>query len=339
MITLTSPRGSAIVIFFAACVALTSTRCVAHSNTRPAVLSGYLIVVKGVAASSDRGDLVIVSLSDGSLATVAHSVATSDTPTYSPATNSVIATKYVGTSTEITSYDTGAASEKSLTEGRGPSVHGDKLAFCDLAGRLAVMDLTTMATSVVAELRALTSCIPFAWSHDGRLAFIARSPLGATAPAPVDLFIQDANGYLRDVPVSEAEFGATDVSWSDDDSYIAVSADHRQIVVKESTTGRTAFTLTGDRARYAADSHELAVLQYSTSDTDALLATYDGARRTRTLSLGRVRRPGFDWIAGGNAIALTLDDSFGVWRLDDDALSKTQLANELFSNVRFVPQR
>jgi hypothetical protein len=337
--TLASIRALVIVMIFAAFVALTSVRCVAHSKTRPEALSGYLAVVKGVAASSDRGDLALISLSDNSLTTIAHSVAASDTPTYSLASNSVIATKYVDTSTEITSYSIGVASEQNLTEGRGPSVRGDKLAFCDLDGRLAVMDFNTRTTSVVAELRSFASCIPFAWSHDGRLAFIAHSPLGATAPAPVGLFIRDANGDLREMPVSEAEFGATAVSWSNDDSYIAVSADHRQIVVKASSTGATVFTLTGDRAQYAADAPELAVLQYSTSDTDAVVAIYDGSRQTRTRSLGRVRRLGFDWIAGGEALALTLDDSFGVWRLGDDALSKTQIDGKLFSNIRFVPQR
>lgn len=335
-------RTSLTFVLAVAC-GIASVACGAPQSGTRQQLHGRLAVVRGPVAASDRGNLTVISLQDNSSKTVAASVSANDTPTYSSGAGTLLAVRYApGPSayapglSEIMSYDLRAGTERKVMDGRRPSAYGDALAFCDQEGRLVVMDMRTRAISVVADLHRSSGCAPLAWSHDGRLAFVDFSPLGARPPAPTALFVRGRGGDIRELAIPEARFGAVTISWSSDDKYIAISADGRQIIVKDSATGVTSDILTGDWAAYAPSGSRLAVLQYRDLPETASITVYEGSIITGKRDLGYAGRLGMDWISS-DAIALALSDSFAIWRLRDNEFVRHPLSGTLFANIRWIP--
>lgn len=326
-----------LLLTLVALLGLAQTRCGTRSKARPDAVEGYVTVVKK-ATNASRGDLTLISIGDGSSRTLGTSVSDNDYPSYSSTTNSVFTARYLGDSPEIASYSIGDTAEQFAANGHRPTAQGDSLAFCDSQG-LVVMDLRTRVTSVVVAGH-YTGCVPLAWSPDGQLAFVETSPLDCRDPCATAVYIWDAIRPLREIPLSEAQFGASAVSWSSDGARIAISADHEQIVVKESSTGATAFILPGTLAKYAPDSSKLAVLKYNVSDT--MIGVYDGKNLMASRSLGPVGSPTFDWISGSDTLALTLNDSLATWGIHDGNLREVYATGSPLLHlykVRSVPAR
>lgn len=319
--------------------AATQVRCGgAAPATAPVV--GEVALVSGDLTASDRGDLVVIPLSGGAMNVLGSGVSANSPLAYSSADHAILGVSIAGQTPQISSYRLGERTWTKIIDGRKPLLSNtNRLAFCDPDGRLTVMDLITGAATVVASLWSFSSCTPMAWSQDGRLAFVERTPLGSPGgPGPIALFIRNPDGAMKELPVPEAlSLGISAVSWSADGERIALSAPKRQIVVKDANTGETVSSFRGDLARYAPDQDKLAVLHHANLESDASIEVYAGSSLESQRKFGKIRRLGFDWVAGGNAIVVAMDDSIGFWRLRPDNLVTRSVGKKVFANILWIP--
>ncbi|MDE3096977.1 MAG: hypothetical protein KGK07_13395, partial [Chloroflexota bacterium] len=259
-----------------------------------------------------------------------------DALAYLPTWRAIVAVDYDEGAPRIASYQVGDQTITKVAAGHHPVVRNTSVAFCDASGRLDVMDLERGVASVVADI-GTNSCTPMAWSTDGRLAFIARTPTPMATPSSISLDIRGTDGNIKEIAVPEATLGVTALSWSADSTRIAMSVDHRQIIVKDAATGDTVYSFVGDLARYAPEKDELAILQYSTTDLDASISIYSGTSLKGRRDLGKIRRYGLDWIAGSDSVVVAMDTAVGVWQLRTGTFTSLAAGKKVFGNIRWIP--
>jgi len=180
----------------------------------------------------DRGSLTIVNVSNHRTRYLAEGVGASDMPPTSLPGEARLPVVMYGVDAgapPIGLVDTSAGSVSNAGVGHGPVLGpGDELAYCDVAGKLVVSNLTANGElTTVADLRSFTSCVPIAWSTDGELAFAARSPLGTRGPeSSLSIFTwrRGANG-LREFKLPANLKSANQLSWSKDASTLVLLSD------------------------------------------------------------------------------------------------------------------
>lgn len=299
--------------------------------------SGSIAVVTGSARSSDRGNLVLMGLPEKTSTVLGSGVSGNDALAYLPTRRAIVAVDYAGATPRIVSYDVGGRRITKLVSGRRPAVGKTSIAFCDGSGALDLIDFATSETSVVANI-GTNGCTPMAWSADGQLAFVLRAPIHTATSSPISLNILGTDRNIRQIPLPEATIGVGALSWSADSARIALSMDHRRIVVKDVATGETVSSYVGDRAQYAPDKSELAILEYSTTDTDASISIYSGSSLKGERGLGKIRRYGFDWIRGEDAVVIAMDTSVGVWQVGLDRFTSLPVDEKVFGNILWIPR-